>query len=203
MALKSNPNSHLLMASKNRVRFSPEFTTHYTASEKEQAHKAIQLSNINLILPQNNMMNNLLLTIITFLVACLATNDAFVPSARPIHSLQVKTALASTAADRSYLYRDEPTDLERKAMKEEHDVKHSTFHVEKGPMSVDNKNDPVHSVHHHLVTLDHDKLHDLELRAQRAWTPVNVHEVDVDAVSAAAALFTVFALVLILAGFAQ
>jgi len=146
-------------------------------------------------------MNYLLLTA-TFLAA-LATNDAFVPSVRPIHSLQVKTALASSTADRSYLYRDEPTDLERKVMKEEHDVKHSTFHVEKGPMSVDNKNDPVHSVHHHLVTLDHDKLHDLELRAQHAWTPVNVHEIEVDGVSAAAVLFGVFAFVLILAGFAQ
>eukprot|EP00986_Skeletonema_menzelii_P017681 scaffold21036_cov80-Skeletonema_menzelii.AAC.5 len=149
------------------------------------------------------MTNKLLLTI-TFLAACLATTDAFVPSTHPIHSLQVqvKTALSSTAADgRNYLYREEPTDLERSVMKEEHDPKHSSFHVDKGPLSIDNKNDPLHSVHHHLVGVDHDKIHDLELRAQHAWNPVNVHEMDVDGFSAAAALFGLFTFILLLVGF--
>ena len=153
------------------------------------------------------MTYNLLLTA-TFLAAFLATNDAFafVPSAHPIHhSLHVKvnTALASSAAnERIHLYKQEPTDLERDVMKQEHDPKHSSFHVEKGPLSIDDKNDPVHSIHHHLVTLDHAKIDDLELRAQRAWTPVNVHEMDVDGFSAAAALFGVFAFILLLVGFA-
>ncbi len=152
------------------------------------------------------MTYNPLLTV-TLLAACLSTNDAFfVPSIRPTHSLQVQvnTALASSAAnnERTHLYKQEPTDLEQDVMKQEHDPKHSSFHVEKGPLSIDDKNDPVHSVHHHLVTLDHDKIGDLELRAQRAWTPVNVHEMDVDGFSAAAALFGVFAFVLLLVGFA-
>ena len=151
------------------------------------------------------MMNNNILLLLTLL---FALTNGFVPSSRPIHSLQVaqvKTALASSITDRSYLYRKEPTDVERKVMEQEekHDVKHSSFHVEKGPMSLDNKNDPVHSVHHHLIDVDHDKLHDLELRAQNAWLPVNVHEVDVDGVSAAAALFGMFALVLLLVGIVQ
>ncbi len=151
------------------------------------------------------MTNKLLLITITTLAACWATTDAFVPSTHPIHSLQVqvKTALSSTTADgRNYLYRDEPTDLERSAMKEEHDPKHSSFHVDKGPLSVDNKNDPLHSLHHHLIGVDHDKIHDLELRAQHAWTPVNVHEMDVDGFSAAAALFGLFTFILLLVGFA-
>ncbi len=87
-------------------------------------------------------------------------------------------------------------------MKQEHDPKHSSFHVEKGPLSIDDKTDPVHSIHHHLVTPDHDKIDDLNLRAQRAWTPVNVHEMDIDGFSAAAALFGVSLFILLLVGFA-
>ena len=187
------------MASKNGVRFSrAEHLLH-----SKRVHTNRYNDPINLISP-NNMMNNLLLTV-TILAACLATNDAFVPSAHPIHSLQVqvKTAFASSAADRSYLYKEEPTDLEREVLKEEHDPKHSSFHVEKGPLSIDDKNDPVHSIHHHLVDVDHGKIHDLELRAQHAWTPVNVHEMDVDGFSAAAALFGVFTFILLLVWFAS
>lgn len=139
----------------------------------------------------------------TFLAACLTANNAFVvPSTRPIHPLHVKvnTALASSAAN--HLYKQEPTDLERDVMKQEHDPKHSSFHVEKGPLSIDDKNDPVHSIHHHLMTLDHDKIDDLNLRAQRAWTPVNVHEMDIDGLSAAAALFGMSLFILLLVGFA-
>lgn len=191
--------THVQMPSKNRVRFSRRLLW-YICKRQRICTKRYPINLIFL----NNMMNNLLLAI-TFFLAALTTNDAFAPSARPIHSLQVqvKTALASSAADQSYLYREEPTDLGRKATKEEQDAKHSTYHVEKGPVSLDNKNDPVHSVHHHLITVDHDRLHDLELRAQHAWLPVDVHEVDVDGVSAAAALFGAFALVLLLVGFAQ
>jgi hypothetical protein len=163
-----------------------------------QNKKKLLLNLLNI----NKMKNNLVLLTVTFLTACLASTEGFVPSAL---QTQVKTDLASTASDRSYLYRKEPTDVERKVMEEEakHDVKHSTYHVEKGPMSLDDKNDPLHSVHHHLIEADHDKLHDLELRAQNAWLPVNVHEVDVDGVSAAAALFGMFALILLLVGIAQ
>jgi hypothetical protein len=153
------------------------------------------------------MMNNILLLLtVTLLIACLAANG-FGPFVRPIHSslqAQVRTVLASSAADRNYLYRDEPPELKRKLIEqEEHNVKHSTFHIEKGPVSIDDKKDPVHSVHHHLVSVDHDKLQDLDLRAQKAWTAVNVHEVDVDSVSAAATLFGLFAMVLLLVGIVQ
>ena len=105
--------------------------------------------------------------------------------------------LSSTAGDRHYLYRQEPTPIEREEInKEVGDPKHSTYHVERGPMTVDNKNDYAHSTHHHLIDVDHDKLHDLDLRAQKAWLPVEVHEMKVDPVTLAAALFGVLALML-------
>lgn len=79
--------------------------------------------------------------------------------------------LSSTADDRHYLYRQEPTDVERDLInKEVGDPKHSTYHVEHGPMTVDNTADYAHSIHHHLVDVDHDKLHDLDLRAQKVST---------------------------------
>ena len=46
------------------------------------------------------------------------------------------------------------------------------------------------------IDVDHDKLNDLNLRAQNAWKPVEVHEVDVDPVTLFAAVFCALALVL-------
>ena len=104
--------------------------------------------------------------------------------------------LSSIAPDPNHLYRQEPTELERKEVKNVHDPEHSSFHVEHGLESVDNKADPVHSVHRHLIDVDHDKLHDLDLRAQKAWLPVNMHEVEVDAVTMTALFFGLLAVIL-------
>ena len=46
------------------------------------------------------------------------------------------------------------------------------------------------------IDVDHDKLDDINLRAQNAWKPVEVHEVDVDPVTLFAALFGTLAIVL-------
>ena len=46
------------------------------------------------------------------------------------------------------------------------------------------------------IDVDHDKLNDINLRAQNAWKPVEVHEVDVDPVTLFAAVFGTLALVL-------
>ncbi len=87
--------------------------------------------------------------------------------------------------------------LEREVIKEEQGKKkHSMYHIEHGPETIDDKDDPVHSSHHHLIDVDHDKLHDLGLRAQHAWLPVNVHEMEVDALTLSAVLFGVLALML-------
>ena len=128
--------------------------------------------------------------ILILLLVILQLTQSFVPHS----SLQRTTTLHLSSP---YLYRQEPTLLEREVLsKEEGDQKHSSFHVEKGPTFVENKADPKHSVHHHLIDVDHDKLHDLELRAQKAWLPVQVHELDVDGVTLAAALFAILALIL-------
>lgn len=105
--------------------------------------------------------------------------------------------LSSTADDRSRLYREEPSALEREIIeKEEGSPKHSTFHVERGPEFVVDKSDALHSVHHHLIDVDHDKLNDLNVRAQKAWIPVNVHEMKLDAVTVSVVLFGLLALLL-------
>ena len=68
--------------------------------------------------------------------------------------------------------------------------------MEKGVTFLENKADPKHSVHHHLIDVDHEKLHDLDLRAQKAWLPVETHEISLDAVTVSAALFAILALIL-------
>lgn len=144
---------------------------------------------------------------LSFVVLCIAffVASAFLPPKQQISTLvrNVKTSstLQVSNADRSFLYRDEPTDLERQEIKREAGkTKHSTFHVEKGPEYVDDKFDPMHTLHHHLIDVDHEKLADLELRAQNAWKPVEVHEVDVDPVTVASMLFVSTVLVLFLFG---
>ena len=100
-----------------------------------------------------------------------------------------------------HLYRDEPNPMDSDYIqREENDAKHSSFHVERGVDTYDDASDPAHSVHHHLIDVDHEKLNDLGLKAQKAWKPVNVHEMEVDAVSVMAALFMLFAAVLFGAG---
>jgi len=101
----------------------------------------------------------------------------------------------------THLYQDEPNPLDSSYVKkEEHDPKHSSFHVDRGLDTFDNAADPAHSIHHHLIDVDHDKMHDLELRAQNAWKPVNVHEMEIDPVSAVTVLFILLASVLLAAG---
>lgn len=130
--------------------------------------------------------------ILILLLVILQLTQSFVPHA----SLQKKTKTTLHLSS-PYLYRQEPTPLEREVIsKEEGDPTHSTFHVEKGPTFVENKADPKHSVHHHLIDVDHEKLHDLNLRAQKAWLPVETHEMSVDAVTVSAALFAILALIL-------
>ena len=125
-------------------------------------------------------MFNILIIVLFFLGTVQVTHPFIY---RP--NVQRKTSVAvlsSTADDRDYLYRQEPTALQREEIdKEEGNPKHSTFHVVRGPGFIDDKADPAHSFHHHLIDVDHDKLDDLGLRAQKAWMPVNVHEMDVDA----------------------
>ncbi len=104
-------------------------------------------------------------------------------------------------SDRNYLYRQEPTELERKIIEEEeHDRKHSSFHIERGPDYVEDKSDSAHTIHHHLIDVDHEKIADLDRRAQKAWLPVEVHEMEVDPVTLAATVFVSIAVVLILFG---
>ena len=140
-------------------------------------------------------MSNILIVLLAFLGIFQVTHPF---TYRSVSQRRVRLAtLSSTVDGRNYLYRQEPTALEREEIeKEEGKPKHSMYHVEAGPGLFDDKADPAHSFHHHLIDVDHDKLHDLELRAQKAWTPVNVHEMDVDAVTAAAVLFGLLALIL-------
>ena len=136
-----------------------------------------------------------ILFFLLLLLGIVQVAHSFVPA--PQQHTIVALHLSSIAGGGGHLYRDEPTELERDLVKkEEHDPKHSSFHVEQGPGFADDKIDPAHSFHHHLIDVDHDKLHDLELRAQKAWLPVNVHEVDVDPVTLFAALFGILALIL-------
>eukprot|EP01083_Nonionella_stella_P201498 737138_1 len=129
-------------------------------------------------------MSNILVILILFLGILQVANPF---TYRSVLQRRTRVALSSTVDGRNHLYRQEPTALEREEIiKEEGKPKHSMFHVEAGPGLFDDKMDPAHSFHHHLVDVDHDKLHDLEMRAQKAWAPVNVHEMDVDAVTAAA-----------------
>lgn len=79
--------------------------------------------------------------------------------------------LARLMTDTIFTVKSLSTDVERDLInKEVGDPKHSTYHVEHGPMTVDNTADYAHSIHHHLVDADHDKLHDLDLRAQKVST---------------------------------
>ncbi len=124
----------------------------------------------------------------------LYATNAFVRS-----SMRSNTQILSLSSttDRSHLYREEPTALKREILaKEEGSPKHSTFHVERGPEFVLDKSDALHSVHHHLIDVDHEKLNDLNERAQKAWIPVNVHEMDLDAVTVSVVLFGLLALLL-------
>ena len=150
---------------------------------------------------------------------------AFLAPSRPIKFISTQFS-----SGMPHLHWDEPNELDSNYIKkEEHDPKHSSFHVEHGIDIVDVISDPVHSIRHHLIDVDHQKLDDLGLKAQKAWIPVNVHEVEVDgmkpwyslctscsfnslpcaqvfsffilsAVSVAAFLFTLFAAVLFGAG---
>ena len=89
-------------------------------------------------------MRNLLILILVPLLAA-----SFAPQA----TLQRRTALLSsvTHGDGSFLYREEPTELERDVIrKEEGNPKHSSFHVVHGPETIDDKTDPAHTSHHHL-----------------------------------------------------
>ncbi|KAL7514926.1 hypothetical protein ACHAXN_013060 [Cyclotella atomus] len=126
------------------------------------------------------MTTNRTLTLITALLL-LPLVEGFLAPSRTIKCLT--TQLSSSMP---HLYRDEPNPMDSAYIKkEEHDPKHSSFHVEQG----------------HLIDVDHEKLDDLGLKAQNAWKPVNVHEMEVDAVSLTAALFMLLAAVLIGAGF--
>lgn len=94
---------------------------------------------------------------------------------------QSRQRVTALCAVDSTLYNDEPTEARRDYIrKEEGNPKHSMFHVERGPERIDNKADPAHSLQHHLIDVNHDELNDLGMRAQKAWLPVNVHEMDVD-----------------------
>ena len=130
--------------------------------------------------------------ILLFIIVLLHLTSSFVPQT----SLQRKTNLSVTNGF-GHLYRDEPHELKRELInKEEHNPKHSSYHVDNGIESVDDKTNPAHSVHHHLIDVDHDKLNDLNMRAQKAWRPVEVHEMNVDAVTVLAACFATLALIL-------
>ena len=128
---------------------------------------------------------------------------AAVPAAAflaPSH--QIKCITTQLPSSMPHLYRDEPNPLDSNYIKkEEHDKKHSSYHVERGLDTIDNAADPAHSIHHHLIDVDHMKLDDLGSKAQKAWLPVNVHEMEVDAVSVMAVLFAIFAVLLFGAGF--
>ena len=128
---------------------------------------------------------------------------AAVPSAAflsPTH--QIKCLTTQLLSTMPHLYQDEPNSLDSSYIKkEEHDKKHSSYHVERGLDTIDNAADPAHSIHHHLIDVDHQKLDDLGLKAQKAWLPVNVHEMEVDAVSMMTVLFAVIAVLLFGAGF--
>lgn len=138
------------------------------------------------------------------LIACIGSlhaTNSFVPynsvSSLRSYMVRINPPLSSTTDDRSRLYREEPSALEREIIeKEEGRPKHSTFHIERGPEFVLDKSDVLHSVHHHLIDVDHDKLNDLNVRAQRAWIPVNVHEMNMDAVTVSVVLFGLLALLL-------
>mmetsp|Transcript_18329 Transcript_18329/g.39589 ORF Transcript_18329/g.39589 Transcript_18329/m.39589 type:complete len:143 (-) Transcript_18329:2253-2681(-) len=116
-------------------------------------------------------------------------------------SPSIKTKTISSLMSSTRLYQDEPNPLDSSYIKrEEHDTKHSTFHVQTGLDTIDDKSDPAHSIHHHLIDVDHNKLNDLQLRAQNAWTPTEVHEIEVDATTAATALFALLASILFFVG---
>ena len=149
-----------------------------------------------------NILNRLaqLICFFKFLLQLQASN-AFVPhkyaSSQKRLSIVQPSPLSGTTDDRSHLYRQEPTELEREVLeKEEGNPKHSTYHVERGPDFVLDKSDVQHSIHHHLIDVDHDKINDLNMRAQKAWLPVNVHEMELDAMTVAVTLFGLLALLL-------
>ena len=75
--------------------------------------------------------------ILIFIIVLLHLASSFVPQT----SLQRKTNLYSSLTNGfGHLYRDEPHELERELInKEEHNPKHSSFHVEHGIESVDDK----------------------------------------------------------------
>ena len=125
-----------------------------------------------------------------------STVDAFVAPTQ-----QTKCLTTHLLSSMPHLYRDEPNPMDSEYIKrEEHDTKHSSFHVDQGLETYDDASDPAHSIHHHIIDVDHKKLDDLGLKAQKAWKPVNVHEMEVDAVSVITALFMLFAAVLFGAG---
>ncbi|KAL3797520.1 hypothetical protein HJC23_009884 [Cyclotella cryptica] len=137
---------------------------------------------------------NKILFVITALLVVIPV-DCFLA---PYHKAKY---LARHLSPSTHLYQDEPNPLDSSYVKkEEHDPKHSTFHVDRGLDTFDSPTDPAHSIHHHLIDVDHDKLHDLELKAQNAWKPVNVHEVEIDPVSAVTVLFVLLASILFAAG---
>lgn len=141
-------------------------------------------------------MTNKALFLITALLMVHPAKSFLAPS----H--QIKSITTQLSSSMPHLYRDEPNPLDSDYIKkEEHDPKHSSFHVERGLDTIDNASDPAHSVHHHLIDVDQKKLGDLGLKAQNAWKPVNVHEVEVDAVSVTAILFIILAAVLFGSGF--
>ena len=140
-------------------------------------------------------MLNVLIFVLVLLGAIQAT-DSFTPAASLQRKTSVALHLSSTVGGGPFLYRDEPHMIEREEIKKEQGKKkHSMYHIEHGPETYE-KADPVHSLHHHLIDVDHDKLNDLGVRAQHAWTPVNVHEMEVDAFTLSAVLFGVLALIL-------
>jgi hypothetical protein len=137
---------------------------------------------------------------ILFILAALLVVHPVESFLTPSH--QIKCITTQLSSSMPHLYRDEPNPLDAAYIKkEEHEPKHSSFHVERGIDTVDNAADPAHSIHHHLIDVDHQKLEDLGLKAQNAWKPVNVHELEVDAVSLMAVLMMIFAAVLFGAGF--
>jgi hypothetical protein len=139
------------------------------------------------------MLHEILFLIVAF--QAVHPTECFLAPPHQINLLATPTRLSSST-------HHEPNPLDSSYIKkEEHDPKHSTFHIERGLDTFDNKVDPAHSIHHHLIDVDHDKLNDLNLRAQNAWKPVNVHEIDIDPVSAFAVVFMLIASLLFATGF--
>ena len=109
-------------------------------------------------------MRSLVLRIIV-LVSTVVQVVAFAPSLNSASIVASRTSLATSTLER-----------ER--------GKHDMFTVSRGPEEWDAEHHP----HHHLVDADHDKLHDITDHPVSQLN-VNVHEMDLDAVTITALCF--------------